>query len=128
MVNSLAFGGGGMRQLMADALRQVRQDIVIDPKHACHPMRAGETGDVECTGTEGRGHGLSVRQREEPPASLNLADSTTFMPGHPRHHVLAGPTLAGNLWEGSSALRSQYMDRGSRSGETQYGREGRSRG
>jgi hypothetical protein len=42
----------GMRQLMADALRQVQQDIVIDPKLACHPMRPGETSDVECTGTE----------------------------------------------------------------------------
>jgi hypothetical protein len=42
----------GMRQLMADALRQVQQDIVIDPKHACHPMGPGETSDVECTGTE----------------------------------------------------------------------------
>jgi hypothetical protein len=40
-----------MRQLMADALQQVRQDIVIDPKHACHPMRPGEKDDVECTGT-----------------------------------------------------------------------------
>lgn len=42
----------GMRQLMADAVRQVQQDIVIDPKHACHPMRPGEASDVECTGTE----------------------------------------------------------------------------
>jgi hypothetical protein len=41
-----------MRQLMADALRQVQQDIVIDPKHACHPMRPGEKDDVECSGTE----------------------------------------------------------------------------
>lgn len=45
----------GMQQLMADALRQVQQDIAIDPKRACHPMRAGETGDVECTGTEDDG-------------------------------------------------------------------------
>ena len=42
----------GMRQLMADALRQVQQDIVIDPKHACHPVRPGEKDDIECTGTE----------------------------------------------------------------------------
>jgi hypothetical protein len=42
----------GMRQLMLDALREVRQDIIIDPEHACHPMRPGETGDLECTGTE----------------------------------------------------------------------------
>jgi hypothetical protein len=41
-----------MRQLMADALRLMQQDIVIDPKHACHPMRAGVKGDVECSGTE----------------------------------------------------------------------------
>jgi hypothetical protein len=41
-----------MRQLMADALRRVQQDIVIDAKHACHPMRPGEKDDVECSGTE----------------------------------------------------------------------------
>jgi hypothetical protein len=37
---------------MADALRRVRQDIVIDPKHACHPTRPGRTRDFECTGAE----------------------------------------------------------------------------
>jgi hypothetical protein len=42
----------GMRQLMADAMQQVQQDIIIDPKHACHPMRPGEKQDVECSGTE----------------------------------------------------------------------------
>jgi hypothetical protein len=41
-----------MRQLMADALRQVQQDIIIDPKHACHPMRPGEKDDVKCSGTQ----------------------------------------------------------------------------
>jgi hypothetical protein len=33
------------RQLMADALRQVQQAIVIDPKYACHPM---VDDNVEC--------------------------------------------------------------------------------
>jgi hypothetical protein len=43
----------GMRQLMADALRRVQQDIVIDPKHACHPVRwPGEKDEGECSGTE----------------------------------------------------------------------------
>jgi hypothetical protein len=43
---------GGMRQLMNDALRRVRQDLVIDPKAACHPRRTAEKGYVECSGTD----------------------------------------------------------------------------